>query len=136
MTATEVNGVKVKTDTPTLAPITTPNGKAIWWEQTRTLTLEDGSIVYGCLHCDHTATKAGAIRPHLRQHADPDKPKPAKKDKTALAAVSKRLRRVETLEEQVKRWKTRALTAERKISQWEQDLISLGFTPTDNGVSG
>lgn len=132
MTATEVNGIKVRTDTATLAPIRTPNGKAIWWEQTRTLTLEDGSVIYGCKHCDHTATKVGAIRPHLRVHADPDKQKRTPTGKDALSVVSKRLKRLDALEEQVAFWKKRCLTAERKISSWTQALHTLGVQLPDD----
>ena len=132
MTATEVNGIRVRTDTATLAPIRTRDGKPIWWEQTRTLTLEDGSVIYGCKHCDHTATKVGAIRPHLRVHADPNKPKRAPSGKDALTVVSKRLQKVDALEDQVAFWKKRCLAAERKISTWTQALYTLGVQLPDD----
>lgn len=76
MTATVVNGLKVVSEGPTQAPIFQKgSNKPVFWQQTRTLHLEDGSITYGCQHCDYTHDKAGAIRPHLRVHADPNAPR-------------------------------------------------------------
>lgn len=133
MTASVVNGLRVVTEGPTLAPITTRDGKAIWWEQTRTLHLEDGSTVYGCLHCDHTTTNVGGIRPHLRVHADPDKPRaPRKKigDQT-LNGVLRRLEKLAKVEQERDKWKERALEAERTISSWRQAMHRLGIAAPD-----
>lgn len=69
MTATAVNGVAVAADEPTRAPIRARGGKEIFWPKVRTLTLVDGSTIYGCQHCDYVNENVLSIRPHLKKHA-------------------------------------------------------------------
>jgi hypothetical protein len=68
MVATQAFGQAVVADAPTPSPITSASDTPILWEQTRTLTLADGSTAYGCAHCDYTSRNVNSIRPHLRKH--------------------------------------------------------------------
>lgn len=74
MTASTVNGHPVVSDEPTLSPLSTPE-HPIEWAQTRTLTLDDGTKLFGCVHCDFVSPRVGTIRPHLGKC--PNKPRPA-----------------------------------------------------------
>jgi hypothetical protein len=68
MTATHAFGLEVVDNAPTPSPIADRAGNPILWEQTRTLTLADGSTAYGCGHCDYASRNRNSIRPHLRKH--------------------------------------------------------------------
>lgn len=60
-----VNGLRVVSDAPTRAPIADKAGGEVLWHQTRTLTLEDGTVVYGCQHCPYVSPNVHSVRPHL-----------------------------------------------------------------------
>lgn len=119
MTATQVDGIPVVEDEPTVAPITTNGGKPVLWQQTRTLLLEDGRIVYGCAHCDFVRDNANAIRPHLRAHAD--RPKAAANNgkpdagSMTLDDLLARLGELAKVEAERDRWKAEALKAKRQL---------------------
>ena len=68
MTATDVNGVRVVADDPTPSPLTDRGGNRVIWERIRTLRLEDGSTVYGCVHCTFVRESAGGVVRHLSKH--------------------------------------------------------------------
>lgn len=132
MTAKQVDGQRVVSDTDTQAPIfQRGSGKPVFWTQTRTLTLEDGTVTYGCQHCDFTADKAGAIRPHLRQHSDPDKPRKPRKVRSTgdvqVDALIKTLTEAGNKDKLVDYWRTRAQEAERKNAKIRKALTDLGF---------
>lgn len=69
MTATHVNGIPVVADEPTLTPYLPRAGKPTYWQQVRTLTLANDTVVYGCTHCDYVSENVRSIRPHLKKHA-------------------------------------------------------------------
>ncbi|WP_245572446.1 hypothetical protein [Actinokineospora enzanensis] len=121
MTATTVNGIDVLRDEPTLAPITSRDGKPVYWQQTRTLTLADGSVVYGCAHCDYTADKAGAIRPHLKTHAAKTVV-PKSSGDLSLSDVLNRLSAADQVQADRDQWRTRALKAERSLATMRKAL--------------
>lgn len=68
MVATEAFGQAVVGDEPTRSPITDRAGNPIVWQQTRTLTLADGSTAFGCAHCDYVSRNPKSVRPHLSKH--------------------------------------------------------------------
>lgn len=68
MTATQVDGRPVITDRDTTSDITDRAGRPVKWRQVRELTLDDGTVVYGCAHCDYTSPNRLSIRPHLNRH--------------------------------------------------------------------
>lgn len=70
MTALSHNGIAVVADNPTKAPIVNRRtGDAIYWPQVRELTLDNGSVAYGCIHCDRSFERVTQVRPHLRVHS-------------------------------------------------------------------
>lgn len=60
--AREVNGHAVVNDEPT--PSQAVQGKHL--VATRTLTLDDGTVIYGCEYCSYTTENVRAVYPHLR----------------------------------------------------------------------
>lgn len=126
MTATTVNGLAVVDEQPTKAPITTPTGKEIFWEQVRELLLEDTSIAYGCKHCDFTDPAVGKVRGHLvRCPARPArKPKPETpvSDEAAVDGLLKQLAELPKLRAEnaklrasLERYKARCRAAESRL---------------------
>lgn len=116
MTDRYINGVLVLKDEPTLSPLPSPrrNGEPIFWDKIRTLTLEDGSTIYGCHVCDYTSVKVLSVRPHLNAHRTP-KSKPPPHDLPEVAQIVARLGRLPLLESQVEEWRRRALDAEGEL---------------------
>ncbi|GAA3085906.1 hypothetical protein GCM10020000_85540 [Streptomyces olivoverticillatus] len=92
MTAAHVSGIPVLEDQPARSSISR-TGVTVFYEQTRELLLENGQVVYGCVHCDYTSTNQNSIRPHLKVHK-PKAPALAKPHKeaprTPLAAPANR----------------------------------------------
>jgi hypothetical protein len=125
MTATEVNGIAVVSDEPRQAPFRDNGGNTVYQPQTRVLTLADGSVVYGCQHCDYTSANPNSIRPHLGRHSG--RPR---KSKTAtgsslnlpLAELMERLDQLAAVTEDRDAWKSRALAAERRLKQLRNAL--------------
>lgn len=68
MTATQVNGVKVVASEPATTNLASAD-RPIYFKQVVKLLLEDGTEVYGCVHCDYTNEKKSSLRPHLGAHA-------------------------------------------------------------------
>lgn len=136
MTATEVNGLKVVSDEPTPAPFKTPKGKTVLWTQTRTLTLEDGSAVYGCQHCDFTHASMHGVRPHLKVHQS--RPEFVRVDKELMNTVFvdgmtlgdlvARLSELMEIEAERDRWYDRAVEAEYQLNRLRKALRSAGIT--------
>jgi hypothetical protein len=117
MTATEVNGVAVVADEPTAAPIKTRSGVPVLWVQTRTLLLADGTIIYGCVHCDYTRDNMHLIRPHLNKHRDLKTT--GSKAPSRSMTLDQLLARVENLskvEADRDHWKARAVKAEKSLN--------------------
>jgi hypothetical protein len=114
MVATHAFGLEVVGNVPTPSPIADRAGNPILWEQTRTLTLADGSTAYGCHHCDYASRNRNSIRPHLRKHNQ-------RTNGYAPAAeltVHELLGQLATLEElRADRdgWKARAVKAEKAL---------------------
>lgn len=77
MTATEVDGRAVIADRDATSDITDRAGRPVMWRQVRELTLDDGTVIYGCAHCDYTSTNRLSIRPHLNRHRRRTEPEPA-----------------------------------------------------------
>lgn len=122
MTATHVGGVEVICDDPTEAPIRSNGGQPVYWEQTRTLLLADGTVVYGCKHCDFTTDTKFKVRPHLRSHHEP-KPQttPARSSRSSASLVLL-AREVERITADRDQWKARAQKAERSLATLRRAL--------------
>lgn len=69
MTATVVNGLTVIEAVEAHSPLSKP-GKPVYFRQILELLLEDGTVVYGCIHCEYTTDGALKVRSHLGKHAD------------------------------------------------------------------
>lgn len=117
MTATQVDGVEVVADEPTAFGMRDASGNLVYQKQTRTLLLADGRTLYGCLHCDYTRENRNAIRPHLKAHSGRGA---AKNDQPAanltLADLLARLEQLDKVTAERDAWKTRAKTAEKKLT--------------------
>lgn len=125
MTATHVDGIAVIADEATKSPINDRAGKPIYWQQIRTLLLEDDTTTYGCLHCDYTADKPASIRPHLNKHKDKVMRKAVKRMPASEMSLSELLAKLAELEKvtaERDEWKRRALTAERKLATMRKAL--------------
>ncbi|TYK47176.1 hypothetical protein [Actinomadura decatromicini] len=122
MTATQVNGLAVMADEPTLSPITGPNGAPIYWRQTRTLLLEDETKVFGCVHCDYTADNPHKVRPHLKVHREPEPEPAAGLYDLPLSDLLARVAELEKLTADRDTWKRRALKAERSLATMRRAL--------------
>jgi len=132
VTATHVNGVAVRTDHDTLSPIKTKDGKAVWWKQTRTLTLENGNVWYGCSHCDYVSQNINGVRPHLGAHSSkPRKPRATSTGNDTLDGLVNRLRQAEHLEKDRDHWKARAVAAEGTVRRWTAALKEMGLNLED-----
>lgn len=125
MTATQVNGIPVIADEPTLSPISSRNGTPVYWQQTRTLLLEDGRELYGCVHCDYTADSPHKVRPHFNKHRD----RTASPASAAsglydlpLSELLARIAGMEKLTAERDEWRRRALKAERALSTMRKAL--------------
>lgn len=130
MTATEVGGVAVVASEPAVTSLPRREGEPpVYFKQIVKLRLEDGSELYGCVHCDFTAPGVGQVRPHLRKHKRPNP-----EGRTVVLAVEleemsvaellvqKRradglLTQVSRLSQQLSDAKKRALVAERDIAE-------------------
>lgn len=118
MVATHAFGLEVVGNVPTPSPIADRAGNPILWEQTRTLTLADGSTAYGCHHCDYTSRNRNSIRPHLRKHNQRTNSRPNGYTPAAELTVHELLGQLATLEElraDRDSWKTRAVKAEKAL---------------------
>ena len=124
MTATEVDGIAVVADEPRCAPFTDRGGNPIYQPQTRVLTLADGSVVYGCAHCDYTSANPNSIRPHLGRHRErpPKTTAAATSLELPLAELMKRLEQLSAITSDRDAWKARAVTAEKRLKQLRNAL--------------
>lgn len=139
MTATEVDGKQVIDDRPTLSPhLTDRAGQPLVWQRTRRLTLDDGSIVYGCgdPDCVYTSPNVHSIRPHLQKHVHRPRRRPAMATasngasaKTAklaegmsLADLLARLSELDEVRADRDAWKQRAKAAERSLASLRKAL--------------
>lgn len=116
MVATEAFGLTVIDDAPTPSPITDRAGNPIVWQQTRTLTLADGSTAYGCAHCDYVSRNVRSIRPHLGAHTQ--RTNGHRVDPAAELTVQELLGQLAALTElraDRDTWKARALKAEKSL---------------------
>ncbi len=125
MTATSVNGLAVIADEATRSPITDRAGKPVYWQQIRTLLLEDESQAYGCAHCDYTSSNPASIRPHLNKH---NKKTPAANGTGHRAAdltltdLLAKLAELEKVTSERDAWKRRAVKAERSLNALREAL--------------
>lgn len=124
MTATEVNGVDVVSDEPTQAPMNMADGRPIVWTQTRTLVLKDGSVVYGCQHCDYTSPNILSIRPHLNKHRTRGSSTSRRSDDVSLNQLLRRLSELDAIESDRDKWRRRALDAEHRLRTLRKALAS------------
>jgi hypothetical protein len=121
MTATIVNGQAVIADEPTASPIKDKAGNYVLWQKVRTLLLEDGDTVYGCLLCDYTSPNSLSIRPHLNAHSTKQRsPRGTKTtaklaDELSLADLLGKVGELEKVTTERNEWKARAQKAEKKL---------------------
>jgi hypothetical protein len=118
MTAATVGDRKVIEDQPARSPLHT-DARPVFFKQIRELLLDDGTIVFGCVHCEFAAATIGPVRPHLKVHTRPlassRGPGRPRVDATEMS-LADLLRRVKTLDQaEADRdtWRKRALEAER-----------------------
>lgn len=74
MTATVVNGHAVIATEPAVSPLTGNANRArgtIYYKQIAKLLLDDGSEMYGCIHCNFVRDAANKVYPHLKKHKRP-----------------------------------------------------------------
>jgi hypothetical protein len=116
MTATHVGAVAVVADEPAQSPIKDVRGNPIFFKQIRELLLEDGTAVFGCVHCDYTGASTAVIRPHLRVHKDPSSG--GRKRDLTLKELIREVEGMEEIKADRDRWKARAELAERKLAQF------------------
>ena len=129
MTATHVNGNEVVADEPALSPLSTPD-KPIYYKQIRQLLLGDGTVLFGCAHCDFTTPVMFRVRPHLRRHADIlATVKVDTVDDVMVVlreAIDKQnvglLTAIERLSGERDEWKSRALKAEKSLATLRKAL--------------
>lgn len=117
MTAATVRDRKVIEDQPAKSPLHT-DAKPVLFKQIRELLLDDGTVVFGCVHCEYTAPTIGPVRPHLKVHngRGPGRPRTAVAQDVNQMSLADLLRRVKTLEQveaDLAAWRKRALDAER-----------------------
>jgi hypothetical protein len=124
VTATVVNGLAVVKDEPQVAPFRDRAGSPIYQPQTRVLTLSDGSVVYGCVHCDYSSPNVHSVRPHLNKHRKATET--GKRNGSALnlplTELMRRLDKLDALAQECEDWKSRALRAERRLKQLRSAL--------------
>jgi hypothetical protein len=94
VTAASVNGIAVVASEPAEAAF---KSKKVLFKQILLLLLEDGTEVYGCLHCDYTANSPVRVRPHLGKHTN----------RTKIAP----------LQDELHSWQSRALRAEAELAR-------------------
>jgi hypothetical protein len=118
VTATHVNGLAVVENEPTVTNLKSNDGKTVYQHQTRTLLLEDSSIVYGCVHCDFTAPKVGQVRSHLGTHAARSSGRPRTKVPKGLTVsdLLSAAAAIEKLTADRDAWRARAVKAERELA--------------------
>lgn len=109
MTATHVNGVPVIASEPALSTWRNRRtGEPLEYRQMLRLLLEDGSEVYGCLHCDYTHPNLASVRPHLNKHRG----ERINGSAAVLAEVGRQLQDYARVVDERDQWRTRALKAE------------------------
>jgi hypothetical protein len=117
VTAAIVAGRSVIEDQAAKSPLHT-DAKPVLFRQIRELLLDDGTIVFGCIHCEYTAPTIGPVRPHLKAHTGrgPGRPRTAVAQDVRQMSLADLLRRVKALEKteaDLATWRKRALDAER-----------------------
>ena len=119
MTATHVDGRKVVQNKAAKSPLHSDT-RPVLFRQIRELVLDDGAVVFGCVHCDFTAAGIGVVRPHLKAHTGrgPGRPRTAitqdVKD-LSLGELLQLVKSLEKIEAEREAWRTRALDAERRL---------------------
>lgn len=128
MTATTVNGHEVVADDPALSPLSTPE-KPIYYKQIRQLLLGDGSVMFGCAHCDFTTPHMVRVRPHLRVHAESAPVRVGTVDDVMdnlREVIEQRhaglLAAIERLSGERDEWKARAVKAEKSLATLRKAL--------------
>lgn len=124
MTATEVNGHQVVADEPTKSSLTRSGGQPIFYTQTRTLLLDDETVVYGCVHCDYTADSPNGIRPHLKKHTGRARTNaaPIPAENMSLADLMRKVAELDKLTADRDHWRQRAQKAERALATLRRAL--------------
>ena len=119
MTATHIGRRKVVQDQAAKSPLHTDT-RPVSFKQIRELLLDDGTVVFGCVHCDFTDRRIGVVRPHLRVHTGrgPGRPRTAITQDVKDLSLADLLAAVQSLEKikaEREAWRTRALDAERRL---------------------
>jgi hypothetical protein len=119
VTAAAVEGRLVIEDQPAKSPLHT-DAKPVLFRQIRELLLDDGTVLFGCVHCEFTAATIGPVRPHLKAHTGrgPGRPRTAVAqdvNQMSLADLLRRVKALEKAEADLATWRTRALDAERRL---------------------
>ncbi|WP_242890138.1 hypothetical protein [Actinomadura litoris] len=123
VTATHVDGVPVIHTEPAESPLST-SVKPVFFKQIVKLLLEDGTEMFGCLHCDFTRTAPLPIRSHLKAHAARYKKgdHPQKSAEMSLTDLLARVAEMDKVTAERDEWKRRAREAERKLASLRQAL--------------
>jgi hypothetical protein len=112
VTATHVDGRAVVASERAASNITGRDGQPIRFKQILMLLLDDGTVVYGCAHCDYTGPSPNNVRPHLNRH----RASKAGADTIAQLAAQLGTDRAELVRERDE-WKTRARKAEGELAR-------------------
>lgn len=124
--AREAFGRAVIADEPTRSPISDHNGRVVYWQQIRTLTLDDGSTAYGCAHCEYASRNVRSIRPHLGKHNRRRSARGQVPGDMSLNTLVEQLSTLTQVQADLDRWKARALKAEKSLRTLRN---TLGITP-------
>jgi hypothetical protein len=112
MTASQVDGRAVIATERATSNITGHDGQPIRFKQILRLLLEDGTVLYGCAHCDFTGPSPNNVRPHLNRH----RRSKAANDTIAELAAQLGTDRAELVRDRDE-WKARARKAEGELAR-------------------
>lgn len=125
MTATQVGGKAVVAVEPATSHWKDSTGAHIQYRQMLRLLLEDGTEVYGCLHCDYTHESLNSVRPHLNKHRlEKRQAEAAEVGGLSLAELARALGSHERTVTELEEWKRRALKAEGALRTLRKALGS------------
>lgn len=128
--AQHVNGLAVVASEPAPSQLKR-DGKPVPFKQILRLLLADGSEVYGCVHCDYTSPNPNSVRPHLNAHRNGKPPLTA--GGVDVREVLRRLNAVDGIQADRDRWRDRAITAERDLSNLRRAFERAGLSARSHG---
>lgn len=115
MTASEVGGHAVIAVEPAKSNWKGRDGEPLEYRQMLRLLLDDGTELFGCLHCNYTHPSLHSVRPHLNKHRLSKHDEAATIGGLSLAEIARALNSHERQSTELEEWKRRALKAEGQL---------------------